>query len=118
MSQRRDMGTQDLCTPTYAQRCAWMGHIGSVLIEEELGLWNRTEIEFYSADSWLSMRRCSARRDMELIRFCTLTMPTTRPLSVTGMRERPCPAEMRRMVVPRVSSGRATWKARDITPCT
>ena len=47
------------------------------------------EIDFYSVDSWLSMRRCSASRDMELIRFCTLTMPTTRPLSVTGMSERP-----------------------------
>ena len=53
---------------------------------------------------------------MELIRFCTLTMPTTLPLSVTGMRERPWPAEMRRIVVPRVSSGRATWKARDMMP--
>ncbi len=32
------------------------------------------------------MRRCSASSDMELIRFCTLTMPTTRPLSVIGIR--------------------------------
>ena len=49
---------------------------------------------------------------MELIRFCTLTMPTTRPLSVTGMSESPRPAVRRRMVAPSVSSGRATWKAR------
>ena len=65
-----------------------------------------------------SMRRCSASRDMELIRFCTLTMPTTRPLSVTGISARPWPAVRRRMVVPSVSSGRATWKARDMTDCT
>src|SRR5579875_255010 len=65
-----------------------------------------------------SRRRFSASSAIELIRFWTLTMPTTRPLSVTGISARPWPAVSLRMVVPSVSSGRATWKARDITDCT
>ena len=88
----------------------------------------RTPLETCSGPGWKlslhpqlpeSMRSsflCSARRDMLVIKFWTLTMPTIFSPSATGIRVSPRPAVMRRMMAPRVSSGLATWKVRDMTP--